>query len=326
MANEAKDTFADTEYIVGDEIEDKEVPSEGEEDLVVEVSDDTPEVDKNHNPLPKNLSDELEDLDSSAEAENYSTKVQQRISQMKKVWHDERRAKEAATRERDEAANLTQQLLNERNALRQKLSTGEAWALEETKRRAALSVDVAKRLYRDAYEDGDSEKITEAQQKLSEATIDHSRVQSIRPQYALQQNPNPVYKEPQALKPPPPAQPAPVDDRAQDWGATNEWFGADDEMTSFALGLHQKLVKEGVPPSSDHYYERIDARMKEVFPDKLGGAPKGKQQPSTVVAPVGRTPKGRKVVLNKSQAAIAKRLGVSNEAYYRELEKISKGA
>jgi hypothetical protein len=326
MAQANEDIFADTEYIVGDEIETPPTAEveEGEaDDLVVEVSDDTPEADKNHNPLPKNLSDELEDLDSSAEAENYSTKVQQRISQMKKVWHDERRAKESANRERDEAANLTQQLLAERNALRQKLSTGEAWALEETKRRAALSVDVAKRLYRDAYEDGDSDKIVDAQHKLNEATIDHSRVQSIRPQYALQQNPNPVYNEPQASKPPP--QPAPVDDRAQDWGATNEWFGTDDEMTSFALGLHQKLVKEGVPPSTDHYYERIDARMKEVFPDKFGGAPKGKQQPSTVVAPVGRTPKGRKVVLNKSQAAIAKRLGVSNEAYYRELEKISRG-
>ena len=251
MADEAKDTFSDTEYIVGEEIEDTRAPVEGEEDLVVEVSDDTPSADKNHNPIPQNLSDELEDLDSSAEAENYSTKVQQRISQMKKVWHDERRAKESANRERDEAANLTRQLLTERNALRQKLSTGEAWALEETKRRASLSVDAAKRLYRDAYEEGDAEKITEAQHKLSEATIDHSRVQSIRPQYALQQ--------------------------------------------------------------------------KEVFPGKLGGTPKGKQQPSTVVAPVGRTPKGRKVVLNKSQAAIAKRLGVSNEAYYRELEKISRG-
>jgi len=242
---------------------------------------------------------------------------------MKKAWHDERRAKESASRERDEAAAFTQQLMAERNALRQKLSTGEAWALEETKKRADLAVESAKRLYRDAYEDGDSEKIVDAQHKLSEATIDHNRVQQITPQFALQEPQNPVYNGPQAQQPA--AVPPPPDTRAQEWGGNNEWFGADDEMTSFALGLHQKLVKEGVPPSTDHYYERIDARMKEVFPGKLGGAPKGKQQPSTVVAPVGRTPKGRKVVLNKSQAAIAKRLGVSNEAYYRELEKISRG-
>jgi hypothetical protein len=326
MAQANEDIFADTEYIVGDEIETPPTAEveEVEDELVVEVSDDTPETDRDHDPLPKKISDELEDLDSSTEAENYSTKVQQRISQMKKAWHDERRAKESASRERDEAATLTQQLMAERDALRQKLSTGEAWALVETKKRADLAVESAKRQYRDAYEDGDSEKITEAQYKLSEATIDHNRVQQITPQFALQAPRNPVYNEPQN-QPPPTAPPAP-DTRAQEWGKTNEWFGADDEMTSFALGLHQKLVKEGVPPSTDHYYERIDARMKEVFPDKLGGAPKGKQQPSTVVAPVGRTPKGRKVVLNKSQAAIAKRLGVSNEAYYRELEKISKGA
>ncbi len=324
MAQANEDIFADTEYIVGDEIETPPTAEvEEEEDLVVEVSDDTPEKDRDHDPLPKKISDELEELDNSTEVENYSTKVQQRISQMKKAWHDERRAKESASRERDEAATLTQQLMAERNALRQKLSTGEAWALEETKKRADLAIESAKRQYRDAYEEGDSDKIVDAQHKLSEATIDHNRVQQITPQFALQEPQNPVYNEPQAQQPA--AVPPPPDTRAQEWGGNNEWFGADDEMTSFALGLHQKLVKEGVPPSTDHYYERIDARMKEVFPGKLGGAPKGKQQPSTVVAPVGRTPKGRKVVLNKSQAAIAKRLGVSNEAYYRELEKISRG-
>lgn len=322
MAQANEDIFADTEYIVGDEIETPRT-EEVEEELVVEVSDDTPERDRGHNPLPQKISDELEELDNSAEVENYSTKVQQRISQMKKAWHDERRAKESASRERDEAAAFTQQLMAERNALRQRLSTGEAWALEETKRRADLEIESAKRQYRDAYEEGDSDKIVDAQHKLSEATIDHNRVQQITPQFALQEPQNPVYNEPQAQQPA--AVPPPPDARAQKWGGNNEWFGADDEMTSFALGLHQKLVKEGVPPSTDHYYERIDARMKEVFPDKLGRAPKGKQQPSTVVAPVGRTPKGRKVVLNKSQASIAKRLGVSNEAYYRELEKISRG-
>jgi len=323
MAKEAQqDEFADTEYIVGSEDPPEvSVVEEDAEELDVEIKDDTPEKDKNQAPLPKKISDELEDLDTSTEVEDYSTKVQQRISQMKKAWHDERRAKEEATRERDAAATFTQQIMQERDALREKLSIGEAWALEETKKRADLAVDVAKRGYRDAYETGEAEQIADAQHKLSEATIDHNRVQQIQPQFTLQPQPDPVYSgvEHQTAVPEP-------DTRAREWGEKNEWFGADDEMTSFALGLHQKLVKEGVPPSTDYYYERINARMKEVFPGKFGETPtKEKQQPSTVVAPVGRTPKGRKVVLNKSQAAIAKRLGVSNEAYYRELEKISKG-
>jgi hypothetical protein len=89
-------------------------------------------------------------------------------------------------------------------------------------------------------------------------------------------------------------------------------------MTSFALGVHQKLVKEGVSPQTDEYYERIDSRMREVFPDKFG---KTKRQSSTVVAPVGRSPKGKKVVLTQTQVALAKRLGITPEAYARELVK-----
>lgn len=89
-------------------------------------------------------------------------------------------------------------------------------------------------------------------------------------------------------------------------------------MTSFALGVHKKLVDEGVSPNSDEYYERIDARMRTVFPDKFGNK---KRQSSTVVAPVGRSPKGKRVVLTQTQVALAKRLGITPEAYARELVK-----
>jgi hypothetical protein len=214
--------------------------------------------------------------------------------------------------------------MQERDALRQRLSTGETWALEETKKRAVLEVAEAKRAYRDAYEEGDAEKIADAQAQLSVATVDQQRVQQIQPQFTLQPEQKPVYNQPQAETPVSAPEP---DTRAKEWGDENEWFGADDEMTSFALGVHQKLVKEGVPPSTNHYYERIDARMREVFPGKFEDAPKkGKRQPSTVVAPAGRTPKGRKVVLTKSQVSIAKRLGVSPEDYAKEVIKQQMGA
>jgi len=315
-ASEQTDMFEDTEYVVG---EDENVTAVDAE-IEVEVEDDTPTSDQGREPLPKKITDNLD----NEEVEDYSAKVKQRIDQMKKAWHDERRAKETASRERDEAATFTKQLMQERDALRQRLSTGETWALTETKRRAELEVAEAKRAYRDAYEEGDAEKIADAQAQLSSATVDQQRVQQIQPQFTLQPEQKPVYNQPQAETPVSAPEP---DTRAREWGDENEWFGADDEMTSFALGVHQKLVKEGVPPSTNHYYERIDARMRDVFPGKFEDAPKkGKRQPSTVVAPAGRTPKGKKVVLTKSQVSIAKRLGVSPEDYAKEVIKQQMGA
>ncbi|MCK5923822.1 MAG: hypothetical protein KAG66_23005 [Methylococcales bacterium] len=319
MAKEAtdqEDVFEDTEYVVG---EDENVTAVDAE-IEVEVEDDTPASDQGREPLPKKITDSLD----NEEVEDYSAKVKQRIDQMKKAWHDERRAKETASRERDEATTFTKQLMQERDAPRQRLSTGETWALTETKRRAELEVAEAKRAYRDAYEEGDAEKIADAQAQLSSATVDQQRVQQIQPQFTLQPEQKPVYNQPQAETPVSAPEP---DTRTREWGDENEWFGADDEMTSFALGVHQKLVKEGVPPSTNHYYERIDARMRDVFPGKFEDAPKkGKRQPSTVVAPAGRTPKGKKVVLTKSQVSIAKRLGVSPEDYAKEVIKQQMGA
>lgn len=318
MAQEAEDLFADTEYIVGEDDVAEEVEA-AEAEIEVEVKDDTPKADRDRKPLPTEVVNELDGLEDSDEVEEYSANVKKRISQMKKAWHDERRAKEAAERERAEAAGLTKQIIAERDALKTRLSQGETWALDEAKRRAELEVETAKRIYRDAYEEGDSDKIADAQQALSRATLVQDRASQLTPQYTLHPSENNVYNQPtpesQVTAPEP-------DTRAKEWGDSNKWFGEDDEMTSFALGLHQKLVKEGVPPSTDYYYERIDARMREVFPDSFGDAPKKeKRQPSTVVAPAGRTPKGKKVVLTKSQVSIANRLGVTPEDYARELMK-----
>ena len=186
-----EDNFDDTEFVVGsdpsgmppgmravndDEVEidieddapapKKEAKAEPEDDIEIEVVDDTPKSDRGREPLPDEVKEELENVD----AEEYSAKVKQRIDQMKKAWHDERREKEAALREREEAARLTKQLMEERNKLRKQLSDGEGWALDQAKQRAALQLEQAKRAYRDAYEQGDSEMITNAQQELSRAT------------------------------------------------------------------------------------------------------------------------------------------------------------
>jgi hypothetical protein len=352
MANPAKEDdfdFDDTEFVVGSdpsgvppglkskaveeevdiEVEDEmpkkqaKKPEPEEDDIELEIVDDTPPKDRNRDPLPEDVKQELE----QDEAEEYSANVKKRIDQLKKAWHDERRAKEQAAREREAAAQYAQQLQQERDRLRGQLSQGETWALDQAKARAELELQAAKRAYRDAYEQGDSEAIADAQQRLSVATYQSQQVASMAPRYqqpeptALQQPQQQVYnqfkQEPQVRAPEP-------DSKAKEWGDRNPWFGPDDEMTSFALGLHQKLVKDGIPPTTDEYYERIDARMRAVFPDKFGDATpkKEKRQPSTVVAPAGRTPKGKKVVLKQSEVAMAKKLGITPEQYAREKAKL----
>ena len=294
----------------------------GDDDYDVEIVDDTPPSDRGRKPLPKEVLDDLE----HEEAEDYSAKVKQRIDQLKKAWHDERRAKEAAMREREAAAEFAKTLQAERDRIRSEMSQGEGWAIEQAKGRAQLMLDNAKRAYQDAYEQGDAAAMAEAQQNLSRATYQFDQASQLRPRFVPQQQPlqtpqQPVYNQgnqnqapAQAPEPPP---------RAKEWGERNTWFGQDKVMTAAALGIHQQLVEdENVPPDTDEYYEQIDARMRATFPDKFGESRKKKRQPSTVVASAGRTPKGKKVVLTQSQVAIAKRLGVTPEAYAKELMKL----
>ena len=324
--------YDDTEFVIGSDesgvpprMKGKEevevsVDDDDADDVEYEVVDDTPPQDRNRKPLPDDIIESLE----QDEAEEYSAKVKQRIDQLKKAWHDERRAKEEAAREREAATQYAQQIMQERDRLRSTLSQGETWALEQAKERATLQLDAAKRAYRDAYETGDADAIAEAQQKLAQATYQSEQIARATPRYtAPQQAPlqtpqQPVYNAPQhqPVRAPEPSQ------RTLDWQQRNNWFGKDDEMTSFALGVHQKLVKDNIPPDTDEYFERIDARMREVFPERLGASKKKKRQPSTVVASAGRTPKGKKVVLTQSQVSMARRLGVTPEAYAREMVKL----
>jgi len=304
---------------------DKADYSAPDDSVEVEVVDDTPPEDRGRAPLPEKIVEQLEKDDE--EVEEYSTKVKQRIDQMKKAWHDERRAKETAMREREEAVRVAQQAYQERQSYLERLRQGEVWAIEQAKQRSALQFEQAKRAYREAYEAGDSEKVIDAHQALNSAMMEYERLSQYQPQYAAPENfaPSPalqpqqdvVYNAP-AVQPVQEESVPQPDSRTMEWGQKNTWFGQDDEMTSFALGVHQKLVKEGVSPQTDEYYERIDSRMREVFPDKFGGK---KRQSSTVVAPVGRSPKGKKVVLTQTQIALAKRLGITPEAYARELVK-----
>jgi len=293
--------------------------AEQNEDFKVEIEDDTPPEDRNKAPMPEELVKELEKDD----LEEYSEKVQTRIKQMKKVWHDERREKEAAKREREEALRFAQQAYEENKLLKQRLGTGERIFAEETTKAATIELNAAKAALKAAYETGDSSSIAEAQEALTDAKLKLRDVSSFKP--SLQHTETSVQTLQQAQAPI--SRPT-VDPKAEAWREKNKWFGTDEEMTALALGLHEKLVRSGVDASSDDYYERVNTTMRKRFPEYFGEAQdndeaeKPARKPSTVVAPATRSTAPRQIRITASEAAIAKRLGLTPEAYAREKMKL----
>jgi basic membrane lipoprotein Med (substrate-binding protein (PBP1-ABC) superfamily) len=310
--------MANEQFRFPDELENATEP---ENDIEVEIVDDTPEEDRGRVPLPKNIVEELDNDD----LEEYSEKVKKRLSQMKKVWHDERREKERVSREREEALRFAQQAYEENKQLRQQLGAGEQIFIGEVAKAANLELAAAKEKLKQAYESGDAELITDAQEALTDAKLRIKEVERFQPTL---QSDNTSVQNTNQVQAPPPAPSRVVDQKAEEWRQRNEWFGADEEMTALAYGLHEKLVRSGVDPRSDDYYRRIDETIRRRFPERFEDAepvrsPKAPaRKAATVVAPVTRGTAPRQVRLTPSQVAIAKRLGLTNEAYARELIKL----
>jgi predicted nucleotidyltransferase len=299
--------------------EDFEVDIDSESDIDLEVVDDTPEEDRNRRPLDKEIEDPTDE-----EIEQYGDKVKGRIKELTHARHDERRAKEAAQREKEEALKFAQYVIDENKRLREFVNTGQETYTETLKKQAETELDMARRKFKEAQESYDSDEMLAAQEALAEAKMRMEQLKGYKPT-PLQEVEYPVYSEQTA------AQPPTLDERTLRWQQKNQWFGSPgyEELTSFALGLHQKLVNQGVDPkrTPDEYYERIDARMREVFPTVFGETAKPVQQakkPATVVAPVGRTGSGKRVQLTKTQVALAKKFGLSPkqyaEAYLKTME------
>lgn len=287
----------------------QEVEKDLEADFKVEVVDDTPPKDRNRKPSepPADITDD--------ELGEYSEKVKKRIQHFSKGYHDERRRAEAAQREREEAVRVAQALLEENNRLKGDMSKSQEAMLAQAKTNVTHELEQAKRAYKAAYEAGDSDKVLEAQEALTAAKIKADKIANVKIP--------PLQKQETEVKPQP-TTPAPVaDTRAVEWQKANPWFGTDDEMTSLALGLHQKLVREGIDPRSDEYYDRINGRMRQLFPDQFESAeeppPVEKPRRSNVVAPATRSTAPRKIVLTQSQVNLAKRLGLTPEQYARSV-------
>jgi len=315
MAEYEKDEFKfpDEVEINAKDAKDEKVEYEIEDDdatpVKVEVVDDTPEADRNRKPMAEEPDEVTED-----ELNKYKdVKLRDRLSHLSKARHEERRKREAAERELSEALTVAQKFLAENEQLKNSMGNNQKVILDQASNVAAKELEEAKRAYKMAYEAGDSDALVNAQEAITVAKLKADRIE-VAKQRALQAPQNNVQRE---APPPPPAREAPpVDEKATRWKDRNSWFNKDREMTGFALAVHSKLVEdEGIDPRSDTYYERIDARMRERFPEKFQSNAKR----STVVAPTSRSTAPKKIVLKQSQVNIAKRLGVPLDVYAKQV-------
>ena len=288
------------------------------DDFEIEIQDDTPEQDRGKPRRPEGAAPAVPEDD---ELEGYSDSVKKRISKLRYEFHEERRAKEEAERVREEAIRFAQSQKQAADEMRKRLTEGQGAVVTQAKARVETQLESAKVKFKQAYEAGDADAMLEAQTKLTELQNEMYRLSSYKPAAAPASSPaaqaTPSASSPQVPKPP---------QRALDWAQKNPWFQTDTEMTGYAFGVHERLVKSGVDPNSETYYNEIDAAVRRTFPDKFDEPETEVKTPArstgSVVAPTARSSKSpRKIVLTQSAVALAKRLGLTPEQYAAQLMK-----
>ena len=302
--------FEKVEYKFPDEQETKQEAKGKNDDfeIEIEVVDDTPEQDKGRKPLDEPVNEVTDD-----ELSKYDEGVQKRIKKITHGYHDERRAKEAALREREEALKFAQQILEENKNLKKNLGDHTTLLVGTAKHNAEMALEQARRKYKEAYESFDPDQIVAAQEELTQAKLRLDKVMNFTPA-PLQEREIPVNMQPQSA---PNNEP---DSKALAWRKQNQWFGPNRPMTAFTLGLHEQLVEEGFDPTSDEYYERIDSTLRSKFPENFSGEQgKIKRTSSNVVAPASRNVAPKKITLTQTQVALAKKFKIPLKLYAQKV-------
>jgi len=311
--------FEDTEFKFPDEIESKGKPVQEAPEIEIEIEDDTPVEDRGRQPMPKPLVEELE----KDELDQYDDNVKTKLKQMRKVWHDERREKESAVREQQEAVTLAQRLLEENKRIKGILDTGGKEYVTTMQSNSDMELKIAQRAYKEAYEAGDADKMMDANQALQMANLKAIQVKNFR-MPSLQEEETRVQPQPVQYQPAPYV-PEP-DNKAVVWQNRNRWFGQERGMTAFALALHEDLRDNGVEVGSEDYYRELDKTIRKRFPEKFEQQEDSRQstrtRPSTVVASAVRSTAPTKVKLKQSQVNLAKKFGLTPEQYVKEVLKL----
>jgi hypothetical protein len=305
-----------SEFKFPDEIENDDVSTTDEGTFEIEVVDDTPVQDQGRKPLEREVVDPTDD-----EIESYSDKVKGRIKELTHARHDERRAKEALLREKQERDRLTQALMDENRALKQHVATGTEQFTRMAQSAAEGELNQARAALKAAQEAFDTDAIVAAQEALTDAKMRINAARNI---------PRPPVQERQDVVQPQQFEQTPVqpDEKSLRWQAKNQWFGSPgfEEVSAFALGLSQKLLNSGVDPRSDQYYESIDSRIRSTFPkmfrESRQQSEDSPRKPSTVVAPATRSTGAKRVQLTTTQMALAKKYGLTPQQYAVEVLKL----
>ena len=318
--------MATGEFKFPDEIEgqeekeqDIEVSVQGD-DVEIDIVDDTPERDRGRKPLDREVSDPTDE-----ELDTYTEGVKKRLKELTHARHDERRAKEALAREKQELERLAMAMIEENKRLKQHVQTGTEQYKTMAEQAAEARLEKARQELKAAQESYDTDAIIAAQEALAEAKWEVKNAKNFTPPPLQEREEEVQIQQPQTQQVRP-------DEKTLRWQARNQWFGASgfEEVTSFALGLHQKLVATGVDPRSDQYFEQIDARVKSKFPEVFGGAEDDKprsqgtpaKKPASVVAPASRSTGKKKIELTPSQAALVKKFNLDPQVYAREILKL----
>lgn len=299
-----------------------------EENFVYEIEDETPVVEKKLETKPEKEVEEdrtivQEKTEEPEELEAYSDNVQKRINQLTAK-------RKQALEEADAAYNFAQQQKDENEQLKQQLNQLNQGYTSEFGNRIESQTAQAKKLYKEAFDAGDADKMSEASDLMAKLAIENERlrIQKARTEQAgttrdneakgdVQQTPTQTRQTPQKQD---------LDPKLQKWLDNNSWFGTDMVMTRGAQAIHEQLVaQEGFDPSTDDYYSEVSKRMAGEFPHKFKGVQKNAQ--SVAPASSGRSIKkgGKKTIeLTPGQVAFAKKMRIPLEKYAQEVAKIEK--
>ena len=254
----------------------------------------------------------VEESAAEEELDKISESVQKRIDKLTYKMRE-------AERQRDEAVNYAQTIHQDNTELKEKLKNSDSSLFKEYDNRIQSDLERAKNNLRVAQETGNVDDIASATELLSRSAAEAENLKRLTAQQQARQTSN----EEEVQVPEFNQSTPPPDPKAEAWANKpgNEWFGTDEAMTYAAFGIHKMLVEEGVDPHSDTYYDRVDSKIREYFPQKFS---EEQSAPTQQVAASSRGATGkknaRKIKLTPSQVAIAKRLNVPLEEYAKHIE------
>lgn len=316
--------------------DEKEAKAAAKDKFEVEIEDDTPPEDRGRKPMKEPVEDPTDD-----ELSSYDEKVQARIKKFTRGYHDERRAKEEALREREAAEAYAKQVYEENKRLQQQLSHGSKVFIEQSQTTAEVELVNAKKAYKEAYEAGDVDALAEAQATIAKATLKLDKASGMRP----------IEVDDREFEAPTKQQAPRVTPRTQKWVDSNsDWWGKDEEMTMAAMGIDKRLQREygAEYVGTEEYFKTIDKTMRKRFPEHFESdqsdeddepppnkrtsepayeddPPRRATKPAAVVAPASRSTPPNRIKLKGSEAAIARRLGVPIEEYAKQVAKLRRG-